>query len=308
MITGIGIVVRDVTARVARFPGSDEKLAAEDWWETPGGPVPMALLAAARLGVPAALVGVVGDDPAGRLVRDVLAAEGIDLRHLLVRPRLATPTSLVIARGDHRAIVECGQVEVADFLGEELLPVLADRLAETRFLLVDARFPALQEAAAREVRRHGGRVVLDAGHPRPGVDALLPLADVAVLSRTWGDRQGLAPEDALDRVAAAMPAPGEEGVPGARRGTIAAITLGPEGVIARVDRGPVLRIAGHPVTAVDTTGAGDVFHGVLVAALWRGESPERALRLANAAAALKVQRPTASAAIGGWPDIEALLD
>lgn len=307
MITGIGIVVRDVTARVGRFPGSDEKLAAEAWWETPGGPVPMALLAAARLGVPAALVGVVGDDPAGRLVREVLAAEGIDLRHLLVRPRLATPTSMVIACGDHRAIVECGQAQVAAFLGEELVPMLGDRLAETRFLLVDARFPALQEAAAREVRRCGGRVVLDAGHPRPGVDALLPLADVAVLSRTWGDRQGLSPEEALDRVAAAMPAPGEEGMPGARRGTIAGITLGPEGVIARIDRGPVLRIPGHRVTAVDTAGAGDVFHGVLVAALWRGEPPERALRLANAAAALKVQRPTASAPIGGWSDIESLL-
>ncbi len=302
MITGIGIVVRDVTGLVERFPGPDEKVGAAAWWETAGGPVPMALLAASRLGVPAGLVGVVGDDPAGRLVRERLAAEGIDLRYLLVRPRLATPTSLVIARGEHRAIVECGQDAVAGFLGEELVTVLADRLAETRFLLVDARFPALQEAAAREVRRHGGRVVLDAGHPRPGVDALLPLADVAVLSRTWGDRQGLTPGEALDRVAAAQPAGGGDG-----RHAIAAITLGPEGVIARIDGGPVIRIPGHPVRAVDTTGAGDVFHGVLVAALWRGEPPERALRLANAAAALKVQRPTASAAIGGWPEIESLL-
>ena len=304
MLTGIGIVVRDVTARVPRFPGRDEKLPAEEAWETPGGPVPMALLAAARLGVPAALVGVVGDDPAGRFVREALAAEGIDLRHLLVRPRLATPTSLVLVHGEARTIVECGQAEVGAFLGEELVPVLADRLAETRFLLVDARFPALQEAAAREVRRRGGHVVLDAGHPRPGVDTLLPLADVAVLSRTWGDRQGLSPGEALDRIAEAMPAPGR----GDGRRTIAAVTLGAEGVIARIDGGPVLRIPGHPVRAVDTTGAGDVFHGVLAAALWRGEPPERALRLANAAAALKVQRPTAAARIGGWPEIESLLE
>ena len=104
---------------------------------------------------------------------------------------------------------------------------------------------------AVRVRAAGGLVVLDCGHPREGVEELLGVADIAILSHTY---------------------------PGTLRG---------EGCDPREFLADLFgRIPGHRVESVDSTGAGDVFHGAFVHAFLQGDSPVEAARFANAAAAL----------------------
>jgi sugar/nucleoside kinase (ribokinase family) len=148
-------------------------------------------------------------------------------------------------------------------------------------LIVDVRAPEVQIEAARRVRDAGGIVVLDCGHPRRGVDEILNFTDVAILSYTYplslqGKDYDLT--EFLGELCSRLP---EDGL------RIAGLTLGAEGCALFTPESALTRIPGHRVDAIDSTGAGDVFHGAFVHALLNGETPESAARFANAAAALK---------------------
>jgi sugar/nucleoside kinase (ribokinase family) len=146
--------------------------------------------------------------------------------------------------------------------------------------MVDARFPEAQIDAARRARASGSLVMLDCGHPRRGVDELLSLSDVAIFPVTYMHATQRHAREAADFVAWLSARLAPEG----RR--LAGLTLGERGCwIAAGDEEPV-HVPALPVEAMDTTGAGDVFHGAFLHDLLRGASPAGAARFAGAAAAL----------------------
>jgi ribokinase len=256
-------------------------------------------------------VGLVGDDPAGRLVRDALVTEGVDTTGLVLRPGVETSTSVILVVGEHRTICERHQ-EVLPLEPAALEPV-RPALDRCRFLLVDGRMPEAQAEAARRVRAAGGRVMLDAGHRRPGAEALLPLTDIAILSRTYltsteydsfgadtagGPERGATDPNQYDSVLVSLVrrlAPGGLGIVG--------LTLGREGCIVRSAEAGSIRVPGHEIDALDTTGAGDVFHAGFVAALLDGMDLTSAARFANAAAALKCAGKTSRAPVPGKAEV-----
>jgi sugar/nucleoside kinase (ribokinase family) len=123
-------------------------------------------------------------------------------------------------------------------------------------------------------------VALDCGHPREGVDDLLGLTDIAILSHTYPavlHGEGYDPERFLAGLWEHLPARGPR---------VAGLTLGDQGCALYTQEGGFVRIPGHAVQSVDSTGAGDVFHGAFVHAWLEGNSPIEAARFANAAAAL----------------------
>jgi len=295
-VLGLGVAVRDATVWLDHFPAPDEKLPAAAFVESGGGPVPTALVVLSRLGRRCGFVGLVGDDEAGRFVRRELEREGVDTRGLETRPGHETPTSVILVVGPHRTICEWRQ-EVVPVAPEALVP-LRPALEGCRALHVDARMPDAQSEAAAIVRRHGGVVMLDAGHPRPGVDLLLPNVDIAILSSTFPGRLPDAPEPEafLDDLASRLPDDGPR---------IAGLTLGPDGCLLRDGDGSLVRIPGHAIEAVDTTGAGDVFHAAFLDAHLDGADVEAAGRFANGAAALKCLGRSGRAPL---PDRAAIRD
>jgi ribokinase len=298
---GIGVAVRDVTVLLEAFPAPETKTRALGFAVSGGGPVPTALVTLARLGARTALVSVVGDDPAGRRVLGELRREGVDVSACAVRTGFATPASVVLVeRGGRRAVCEWGQAGLP--LGVESVSAFRPALEACRCLLVDARLPDLQVEAARIVRSAGGRVVLDCGHPRPGVETLLGLSDVAILSHSYARAlrgEGFDPEAFVADLAEALPRDGPR---------IAGLTLGPSGCVISWDGGEPVRVKAPEVAAVDTTGAGDVFHGAFVHALLRGEGPAAAARFACAAAALKCEGLTGRAPLPPEAAIRALAE
>ncbi len=276
-VTGIGVAPRDLTVLVDPLPEPDTKGRARAFAESGGGPVPNALVTLARLGHRCHFGGVVGDDEAGRFVAEALRRDAVETPGLVTRNGFRTPTSIILVDGaGRRRVCEWNQTDLP-FSPADLQPMRA-AIASCAALLVDARFPEAQADAARHARASGALVVLDCGHPRPGCDALLPLCDVAIFSHSYLEAMQVAPSDEgafLDALRARLAPAGPR---------IAGVTLGADGCLVVSDEG-TSRVAGSPTAAVDTTGAGDVFHGAFTHALLRGDAPPAAARFANAVAA-----------------------
>ena len=270
MIAVVGSINLDVVVEVARHPAPGETVVGGDRRELPGGKGANQAVAAARLGATVGFVGRVGAEDAGRHLRDGLAAESVDVAHLLVDPEAPTGMALIAVdgAGENTIVVSPGanaRVGAAD------VEAARDMLAGAAVTLVQHEVPETAVAAA--IAGAGGTVVLNPAPARP----LVSPVDVLVPNR--GELEALAGR-------AGEPVELARGLEAARA---VVVTLGAEGaVVVQGDR--VERIAAPRVDAVDTTGAGDAFCGALAQALDAGAGLVEAARWAARAAAASVTR------------------
>lgn len=259
-----------------------------------GGLAANAAVAVARLGGVAALAGVIGDDENGTRVLDGLRAEGVDVRRVQQATGLTTPWSAVIvSAGGARTIVNHSPDELLAHPRPDLDDVDCDAV------LVDGRWAAGSAAALSLARRRGIPGVVDVD--RATVDAAAMTTCLVLASHL------VVSEDALlSLTGAAAPADGLRRISQDTDAHVS-VTLGSHGVVW-LDGGDVRSLAAFEVEAVDTTGAGDVFHGATALALAEGADETAAFRFAAAAAALKCTRPGARAGIPTRGEVEELLD
>lgn len=280
MIVGFGLINKDFIAVVPSWE-RDQKTRATHYFEQVGGPVPVALTAAARLGgVECVHLGVVGSDREADDVAEALIAQHVE--PLLERADgVATSRSIVLldARDGSRTLAN---------YAEELPPMRFSEaheaiLQKAKLLHVDARDLEGALHAARLVKQAGGIVSLDLGTMRPGREQLFPLCDVILASKGGG--AGAFPEHAAD------PAAQVRGFL-SRGAAVAGVTLAEKGVMiaTREHPEPVLLPAFKIETVVDTCGAGDTFHGAFCWAYLHDYSAIDAANFAQATVALRVQR------------------
>jgi sulfofructose kinase len=251
----VGLATRDTVLAVPRHPGADELVMATDVAVAGGGPAATAAVTLARLGVEAFFVGAVGDDETGAFIRQSLAAEGVDVSELAVVPGARSPQSAIYVGPGTRAI--------AAFRGDLPPPRLSERAER---LCRDAAWVHVDQTGYGAVPRDV-RLSIDAGIPIEGLD----LAGVALYAPTHAglERDFGTAENAL--------AAGAE---------LVVVTRGAEGCTAYT-REQTLEAAATPLDdPVSTLGAGDVFHGALLAALVGDRPLADALAFANRAAAL----------------------
>ncbi len=262
----VGLATVDLVQRVERLPGVDAKAEALSADVAAGGPATNAAITAAALGARVTLVTAVGAHPLGGLIRADAQTYGVTLLDATPGARTPPPVSAVTVLDGTgaRTIVSRNARDV-----EAPVPAgLAAVLATADVVLADGHHPRLARAAAGA----GRPLLLDAGSWRPVFADLLPVADVVACSATFRP-PGSADVRATLRAA------------GVRHG---AITRGPEPVSwwSGTDSGELTVPA---VPAVDTAGAGDVFHGALAVALGRGEDLVAALTFAVGIAGIRVQ-------------------
>ena len=286
----VGAATMDSIVLVSGYPGPDERVVAEDLVFAGGGPAATAAVAAARLGIEAAFVGTVGDDEEGRRILEDLASEGVDVSGVTraAGARSAASVIVVDALRGTRAICNRPGPGVDTARGAELVRgaqwVHADHVGWAAVAqLLDLT------ATARP------KVSVDAGNPIPdftpaGVDLYVPTLEA--LRRTHGDGTG---DEALLEAALRE---------GARR---VVATDGSRGSLAADATGERARAAGVPVDVVSTLGAGDVFHGALVAAHVRDLPLDDALEYANHVAALSCLGLDGRSAIPTHDDVTARL-
>lgn len=279
--------------RVASLPAGDGKTRATEYAERIGGLAANAAIAVARLGAKAALWSRAGDDDTGRTMVSQVAARGVDVQYFRLTEGAQSPhASVIVETSGARSIVAFrggGWSETANWLPLEWI-------AAAKAVHADTRWPHGAAAVFDKARAAAIPSVLDIEiTERPILERLLPLTDYAVFSlpgfRTFTQSDDL--RAGLEYAAAH----------GAR---VPVVTLGSDGVVWLED-GVLRRLPAFRVQAVDTTGAGDVFHGALALALGEGMPGEAALRFASATAALKCTRFGGGAGTPTRDEVEAFL-
>lgn len=272
----VGIAVLDEIFAVEEIPIRPGKYFASDFRSIGGGPASTAAVAAAAMGARTALWARVGEDRAGEQIVAELAGFGVDVGHVRRLPggRSGLSAVMVDATGDRLTINFADPALDTD---PGWLPLA--RVKEADAVLCDCRWPAGAEAVLRRVRQDGRIAVLDADiTPDAAVNTLAPLASHVAFSQG-----GLQQFSAKSEPEAGLRAAAE------RIAGWLCVTLGPDGCMVLED-GAIRSIPAFPVDAIDTTGAGDVFHGALAVALAEGREALAAVQFASAAAALKCTR------------------
>ena len=258
------MAVADFVFRVHGIPSRAEKYRARALETVVGGPAANAAIAVARLGGRAVLVTRLGEDAIADTVRAGLEAEGVACR---IRRRGRSPVSAAM-------IDAAGERQVVNFPGEALVGEAGtlDGIAPGA-VLVDAHWTEAALAGLSLARSRGVPGVVDA--EPAAAEAVLEAASHVAFSRS-----GLAAFTGIDDKEAALLAAAR------RLGAWICVTDGAEGV-SHVRGRRVMTVPAFPVRAVDTLGAGDVWHGAFALRLAEGAGETAAMRFANAAAALK---------------------
>jgi sulfofructose kinase len=290
----VGLLCADLAFSVPHHPAPDEKLRATDLRLAPGGPAAVAAAQIARLGGRPAFAGVLGDDPLAALLRSALAAEGIDTAALLTLPGHPTPLAALLVKPDAtRAVVSHRPAPRQSVTKLVTLP-------PARVLLADGHRPEWNPALLVHTRATASPLVLDAGSWTDSIRELAPHADHLVASEACA-RAALADLDP----AATPPAELRAALLAAPDATVV-VTLGPRGLLWQTpaENGT---LAAFRIESVDTTGAGDAFHGAYAIGLARGLPLPALLRFASAAGALACTRPGAWDSLPASAEIEAFL-
>lgn len=280
-VAGLGQCSLDYIATVDKYPAEDTKPEVVEWTEEGGGPVATALVALSRLGVKTAFLGTVSDDHAGTEIKKGLRDEGVDTRGLVVRKGGRSQAAFIVAnRRNAKRTVFWKRPTVRELKSQEVLRELIEKSA---FLLVDGLMVEASAFAARMAGKKGIPVMLDAGRVRPGMMELAEISDYIVCSEEFAKDIAATPRKALQELARFKP-------------VAATITLGKNGSITWTGK-EVFRRGAFKLKAVDTTGAGDVFHGGYIYGLLRGWDIRRTVEFASALAALKCLKPGGRAGI-----------
>ena len=264
----VGHAAFDIAMQLDRHPRKDEKMRARAMELGGGGPAANAAVAVARLGGRASFCGYLGRDVFGDLHLRELEKEGVDTT-FIVRGDEPTPLSLVLSKRDGtRAVVNYRSR--SSFLGAD---AVATDTVEAACMLFDGHEPSLSLALLEIARRRRIPTVLDAGSVHEGTRALAMEVDCLAASATFA-REFCRTRD-VQRALADL----------SSRHPCVIITQGSQGLIW-AQRGEKGRLPAFPVPVVDSTGAGDAFHGALALGMARGMEWTELLRFAAAVAAL----------------------
>lgn len=268
-LVGVGLNATDTLLLVPAFPAYGGKVRIAQEITSCGGQVASALATASKLGLQAKYIGTVGDDARGKLQLASLRETGIDLTDVEIRKNCANQSAyIVIDQSTGERTVFWSR---PDCLTLDPSRISKANIGCARMLHIDGHDTPAVEQAARIARGLGIPVSCDVDTIYPGFDRVLPLVDYLISSTEfparWTGEQD--PYEALKKLPSRF----------------AAMTLGAEGVLAR-DGAEFLYIPGFVVDCVDTTGAGDVFHGAFCYSVLNKMSMPEALEFACAMAAL----------------------
>lgn len=287
----VGHAACDVSLFVEHYPLENSKCETHESLEGCGGPAANAAWLLANWGIRAGFAGLVGDDVHGRRARDELIAAGADVSLMELRAGHVTPLSMILVNRQNgsRTIINRKAKSEAFTLNASAVRALSPRV-----LLFDGHELEASLTAMRECP--SAIFILDAGSWREGTAALAGKVHYLAASERFALQatEMTSLKDIKERKECLRRLRGQFG-------TITIVTLGERGLIYDAGEG-FNELPTFPATAVDTTAAGDIFHGAFTFAMARSMPLREALRFASMAGSLSVRRS------GGRPSAPSLAE
>lgn len=299
-VVGIGQCSLDYVFVVDSFPSPDTKKEVIEWIVCSGGPVATALVSLSRLGVNCSFYGIAGDDESGKKIEESLKAEQVKIQGLFKRAESTSQTAFIaVEKGTGKRTIFWKRPSGRPLQPEELPDYF---LNSADFLLLDGLMAEASVYAVKKAKEQNIPVMLDAGRMREGIIELASGCDYVVASEEFGKelvRESnpaavrFRPEDALLAMKSFS-------------AKACTITLGERGSIT-LSGDEIFRIPAFKVEAVDTTGAGDVFHGGYIYGLLLKWNIKDVVRFATACASLKCRKLGGRAGIPTLDEAEEFL-
>lgn len=289
-VAGLGQASIDFLGQAPEYPARDSKCELSDLTIQGGGPTATALVTLSRLGMAAVFIGAVGDDKFGEIIRQGLVDEGVDVSNLRMIPGALSQYAFI-------AIDESGGRTIFWHrgFGTDLSAESIDLnvVRQAGLLHMDGLKTEASLAAARAAKDAGVHVVFDAGTLRNGYMELVKLTDYLICSERFF--HAFRPDRNI-----------EQGLPELKK-------LGPRQVVVTMGEKGAHGFNGtefyhqpaYDVEVVDTTGAGDVYHGAYIFGILNDWNMRDCMRFSSAVAAMKCR------SVGGRtgiPDIESVKD
>lgn len=293
-VVGVGLNATDTMLRVKNFPAYGGKVPFHGEEYSVGGQVATAMVTCARLGLRTKYIGTIGDDERGRIQLESLAVSGVNIDHVQQRRNCPNQSAyIVIDESTGERTVFWSRPDCLTISPEEITP---NQITCAKLLHIDGHDTPAVEHAARIARGNSIPVTVDVDTIYAGFDRVLPFVDYLIASAEFPGRwTGIAdPFDALKAIQAKF---------GMR---MAAMTLGAHGALALAE-GRFFYEPAFVVNCLDTTGAGDVFHGAFCYAVLQQMPVAEALGFCNAMAALNCTAVGARGRIATFEDARALL-
>jgi len=293
-VVGVGLNATDTLILLPHFPSYGGKVPFEREILSPGGQVASAMVTCAQLGLRTKYIGTLGDDQRGVVQLESLRASSVNLDDIEIRANCPNQSAYILIdqTSGERTVLwnrnECLRIDPAS--------ITVEKITCARLLHIDGHDTPAVSRAAEIARRHQITVSVDVDTIYPGFEGVLPNVDYLIASSDFPSRWTHEPEPfrALSMIQ------DEYGM------RVAAMTLGADGSLARVE-GRFIYSPGFVVDAIDTTGAGDVFHGAFCYSVIESMPVREALEFSNAMAALNCTALGARGHIASLPEAQALM-
>lgn len=296
-VLGLGHCTLDYIGVVDRFVEPDFKKEFAQFSTQGGGAAATAMVTLSRWGVETAFIGKVGSDQRGDEIERTLAEEGVDTTAMVHQTGAVSQVSFIVVEsstGRKNTYLTGGTVE----------PLILDEidvdsvLEGVDLLLCDSTHPEVELAMMKAAKEKGITVVLDASEMTPDIRETVAHSDYLVASERFASQ--FAGVGELESLCHALLEKGP---------TVAIVTLGNEGSVAMSvhDRDLIRADAYDDVDVIDTTGAGDVYHGAIIHGVLQEWELRKIVRFANAAAGLSCTGIGGRSAIPTVEDILAVI-
>jgi sulfofructose kinase len=295
-VIGLGVSTLDLLMVVDEFPACEVVQRAHDSSLQGGGPVATAMVTLARLGARTAIIDKIGDDWRGKLILEEFQREGVSTDLVTIAENSSSSVaSILVRKEDGARTITYSPGDAGDLLPSEL-PV--DVLPSTKLIHVNGRHLESCIALARKAKEQGVLVSFDGGAHRFRTELreLIELTDICIVAREFA--LSCTGEDEAGAAAAKIIEAGPK---------IVVITAGTEGSWVFEREGASFHQPAFRTEVVDTTGAGDAYHGAFLFGVSRGYSLRSCAVLASAVAAMSTRKLGGRSGLPSLDEVIAFL-
>ncbi len=293
-VVGLGQACVDYLGDLPFYPLEDSKAELRSLVIQCGGPASTALITLASFGIKTSFIGSISDDFSGCKIKENLLKKGVDISCLKITPGFTSQLAFItVSAGSGKRTVFWHRGTVPHLKATD---VDISHFGSAKILHLDGLMEEASIKAAEQAKDMGIHIVLDAGTLREQSIKLVSLSDTVIVSEGFVSSistPGACHKDSLEYLRSLGP-------------ETAVITLGENGSIGLDKQGSVSQKA-FDVKVIDTTGAGDVYHGAYIYAMLNSWGMARCMHFASAAAALKCRSPGAQQGIPTLEEIAQIV-